>query len=123
MKMQERVRIPVKPFKKLPAFSEERQNVGVRNPYALADAVLGERQDWQGMGIDEKKNVLPIYLIKNQGKRFLLIALDDGVPSTERALEVETEDPVTIPEPPPPPTPPVETDEDDDIEEEEDENE
>jgi hypothetical protein len=73
--------------------------------------------------IDEKKNVLPIYLIKNQGKRFLLIALDDGVPSTERALEVETEDPVTIPEPPPPPTPPVETDEDDDIEEEEDENE
>jgi hypothetical protein len=56
--MQERVKIPVKPFKKLPAFSEERQNVGARNPYALADAVLGERKDWQRMGIDEKKNVL-----------------------------------------------------------------
>jgi len=56
--MLERVRIPGKPFKNLPAFLEERQNVGARNPYALADAVLGERQDWQRMGIEEKKNVL-----------------------------------------------------------------
>ena len=75
--------------------------------------------------VDEKKNVLPIYLIQNQGKRFLLIALDDGIPSAERVLEVETEDPVTVPEPPPPPKPPegAEPDEDDDIEEEADENE
>jgi hypothetical protein len=55
--------------------------------------------------VDEKKNVLPVYLIKNQGKRFLLIALDDGIAATEREVQVETEDPVELPEPPPPPAP------------------
>jgi len=69
--------------------------------------------------IDEKKNVLPIYLIQNQGKRFLLIALDDGLVSAERALEVDVEDPVILPEPPPPPAP-EEAEEEDENEENED---
>lgn len=73
---------------------------------------------------DEKRNVLPVYLLRNQGKRFLLIALDDGVPAADRPFEVETENPVPLPEEPRPAAPePVEPDEDDDISEEEDENE
>jgi hypothetical protein len=69
--------------------------------------------------IDDRRNVLPVYLLTNQGKRFLLIGLDDGAEATERVLQVETEDPIVLPEPPPPPP----SDEDDDIGEEEDENE
>ena len=60
---------------------------------------------------DDKRNVLPVYLLKNQGKRFLLIGLDDGVEATERVLQVETENPVALPEPPPPP--PTEEEEED----------
>jgi hypothetical protein len=73
--------------------------------------------------IDDKRNILPVYLLTNQGKRFLLIGLDDGVEPEERATQVETENPVDLPEPPAPLVPPTEADEDDDIEEEEDENE
>ena len=71
--------------------------------------------------IDDKKNILPVYLLTNQGKRFLLIGLDDGIEPEERATQVETENPVDLPEPEPPP--PAPADEEDDIEEEEDENE
>ena len=71
--------------------------------------------------IDEKRNILPVYLLTNQGKRFLLIGLDDGVEPEERTTQVETENPVNLPEPEPPP--PAPADEEDDIEEEEDENE
>lgn len=47
---------------------------------------------------DEKKNVLPVYLLRNQGKRYLLISLDDGKPAADRDLLVETENPVALPE-------------------------
>ena len=63
---------------------------------------------------DEKRNVLPVYLLTNQGKRFLLIGLDDGVAATDRVLQVETENQVELPEPPAPPPP---TDEDEEDEE------
>jgi hypothetical protein len=67
--------------------------------------------------LDEKKNVLPVYLLHNQGKRYLLIGLDDGVPAAERDLTVETEDPVALPEEPKPPEPePEEEDEEEDEE-------
>lgn len=65
--------------------------------------------------IDEKKNVLPIYMIQKEGKRFLLIALDDGTPATDRVLEVETENPVILPEEGPP-EPPSEEEESEDAE-------
>jgi len=47
-----------KPMKRIPTTGRNRQNVGARNPYALADAVLGERQNWKRMGISKKKSVL-----------------------------------------------------------------
>ena len=67
---------------------------------------------------DDKRNVLPVYLLKNQGKRFLLIGLDDGVEAAERVLQVETENTVALPEPPPPPpTEEEEEEEEEDAEE------
>ena len=62
---------------------------------------------------DEKRNVLPVYLLRSQGKRFLLIGLDDGVPASERIDQVETENPVTLPEEPAPPPPQEEENEED----------
>ena len=50
--------IAKKPVRRIPAIIPEPQNIGARNPYALADAVLGKRQDWHRMGLDEKKSVL-----------------------------------------------------------------
>ncbi|MDD1653006.1 MAG: C2 family cysteine protease [Methanomicrobiales archaeon] len=47
-----------KPVKKIRAVIRDDQNMGARNPYALADAVLGERQNWQRMGTARKKSVL-----------------------------------------------------------------
>lgn len=73
--------------------------------------------------LDEKKNVLPVYLFKQNNKRFLLIALDAGIPATEQILEVEVEDPVKLPEPPPPPKVESEEDDEEDVDEEEEENE
>jgi hypothetical protein len=67
---------------------------------------------------DEKRNVLPVYLLTTQGKRFLLIGLDDGIEADERAVVVETENQVELPEPPPPP--PEESEEEDEESEEED---
>jgi hypothetical protein len=60
--------------------------------------------------LDEKKNVLPVYLLTNQGKRFLLIGLDDGVAATDRVALVDVENPIELPEPPAPP--PVEEEDD-----------
>jgi len=56
--------------------------------------------------LDEKKNVLPVFLLRNQGKRFLLIGLDDGIAAAERVDVVETENTVDLPEPPAPPPEP-----------------
>jgi hypothetical protein len=47
-----------KAAKKSSAVPRIRQNVGARNPYALADAVLGERQNWQRMAATRKKTIL-----------------------------------------------------------------
>lgn len=61
--------------------------------------------------VDEKRNVLPVHLLRNQGKRYLLIGLDDGIPASERIDVVETENQVELSEPVPPP-PEEEEDED-----------
>lgn len=67
--------------------------------------------------LDEKKNVLPVYLLKNQGKRYLLIGLDDGQPAADRDLLVETENPVDLPLEEKPAEPEEEEEEDEDDEE------
>jgi len=46
------------PVKRIPTKGRNRQNVGARNPYTLADAVLGERQNWQRMAVSRKKAIL-----------------------------------------------------------------
>lgn len=65
---------------------------------------------------DEKKNVLPVYLLRNQGKRYLLIGLDDGQPAANRDLVVETENPVVLPEEAPVKAPEESEEEEDDEE-------
>lgn len=68
---------------------------------------------------DEKKNVLPVYLLRNQGKRYLLIGLDDGQPAADRDLLVETENPVAVPEEEKPAEPEEEESEDEGEDDEE----
>jgi len=47
-----------KTVKRIPKTGRNRQNIGARNPYALADAVMGERQNWQRMATSRKKAIL-----------------------------------------------------------------
>jgi hypothetical protein len=66
--------------------------------------------------LDEKKNVLPVYLLRNQGKRYLLIGLDDGQPAADRDFLVDTENPVILPEEAKPAEPEEPEEEEDDEE-------
>ena len=59
-----------KTAKKIQKTGRNRQNVGARNPYALADAVLGERQNWQRMGAARKKTILEEALRRPYGELF-----------------------------------------------------
>lgn len=48
------------------------------------------------IGLDRCR--IPVHNVKLNGKRFLLIALDDAVPLTEGDDKIDVEDPVKLPE-------------------------
>ena len=69
---------------------------------AVQTALKLSQLDIVSIDVDKEQTKIPVYAVNQNGKRFLIIAIDDALPTSYNTDEkVVVEDMVTIPEEPP----------------------
>lgn len=69
---------------------------------AIQTALKLSQRDIVHLDVDKEQTKIPVYAVNQNGKRFLIVAIDDALPMEYNPQEtVRIEDPADVPEAPP----------------------